>query len=152
FADVSMFPTFAVCRAARQHCKVMLSGDGGDECFGGYRNFFHYSRWQSLRRFPGVHRAARAALAGWGGHWKGTGLLTYLTKSDWQLLYPEGERESIRQLFKAEFQAPAKEGLQQLRDSALRHARLSFPLSAMEDTANAYLPEQILVKVDRASM
>ena len=40
FADASMFPTFAVCRAARQHCKVMLSGDGGDECFGGYREFF----------------------------------------------------------------------------------------------------------------
>jgi asparagine synthase (glutamine-hydrolysing) len=62
FADPSIFPTFAVCRAARQHCKVMLSGDGGDECFGGYRNFFAYSAWQPVRRLPGVHSAAHLKL------------------------------------------------------------------------------------------
>ena len=59
FADASMFPTFAVCRAARQHCKVMMSGDGGDECFGGYRPFFWHSRWHPLRRLPGVNRRRR---------------------------------------------------------------------------------------------
>jgi asparagine synthase (glutamine-hydrolysing) len=42
--------------------------------------------------------------------------------------------------------------LQELKDAALQHARLSYPLSAMEGMASAYLPEQILVKVDRASM
>jgi len=35
FGDYSMFPTFAICAAARRECTVMLSGDGGDECFGG---------------------------------------------------------------------------------------------------------------------
>jgi asparagine synthase (glutamine-hydrolysing) len=152
FGDYSMFPTFAVCRAARQHCKVMLSGDGGDECFGGYRNFFNYSRWQRSRRFPGMHWAAGTLLANWSDRWRGRGLLSYLTKSDWQLLYPEAERDSVKDLFKPDYQGLAVEGLRELRQAALRHGRLKFPLSAMEDSANGYLPEQILVKVDRASM
>jgi asparagine synthase (glutamine-hydrolysing) len=152
FADASMFPTFAVCRAARQHCKVMLSGDGGDECFGGYRQFFSYSRWHSVRRLPGVHRAADLLLRRWHPRWRGIGLLSFLHKNDWQLLYPEAERASTLACFQTEYQEDALTGLQELKDAAVQHARLSYPLSAMEDTANGYLPEQILVKVDRASM
>jgi asparagine synthase (glutamine-hydrolysing) len=152
FADASMFPTFAVCRAARQHCKVMMSGDGGDECFGGYRPLFWHSRWHPLRRLPGVNGAADFLLRSWNTRWRGTGLLTFLHKNDWQLLYPEQERASTLACFQPEHQERASAGLQELKDAAIEHARLSYPLSAMEDMANGYLPEQILVKVDRASM
>jgi asparagine synthase (glutamine-hydrolysing) len=152
FADASMFPTFAVCRAARQHCKVMMSGDGGDECFGGYRPLFWHSRWHPLRRLPGVNGAADFLLRSWNTRWRGTGLLTFLHKNDWQLLYPEQERASTLACFQREHQERASAGLRELKDAAIEHARLSYPLSAMEDTANGYLPEQILVKVDRASM
>jgi asparagine synthase (glutamine-hydrolysing) len=152
FADASMFPTFAVCRAARQHCKVMLSGDGGDECFGGYRQFFSHSGWHPFRRLPGVHRAADLLLRGWNRRWRGTGLLNFLNKNDWQLLYPESQRTSTLSCFQPEHQECALAGLEELRDAAVQHARLSYPRSAMEDMANGYLPEQILVKVDRASM
>ena len=151
-ADASMFPTFAVCRAARQHCKVMLSGDGGDECFGGYRQFFSHSRWHPVRRLPGVHRAADLLLRGWDTRWRGIGLLSFLHKNDWQLLYPEAERAATLACFQPEYRESALAGLQDLKDAAVQHARLSYPLSAMEDMANGYLPEQILVKVDRASM
>src|SRR5579872_1606556 len=152
FADASMFPTFAVCRAASQHCKVMLSGDGGDECFGGYRQFFSYSGWHPIRRFPGIHLAIDLLLRRWDPRWRGNGLLNFLHKNDWQLLYPEPERASTLACFQPEYQECARTGLQELKHAAEQHARLSYPLSAMEDMANGYLPEQILVKVDRASM
>lgn len=64
FYDSSAIPTMAVSRLARRHVAVVLSGDGGDELFGGY----HYYRIaQGLRRFyrlPPVARRLMAACVG----------------------------------------------------------------------------------------
>ena len=152
FADVSMFPTFVVCREARKHCKVMLSGDGGDEWFAGYRENFAYSQWHRLRRAAGVNSAAETALDFWNKKWRGLGLLTFLSKNDWELLYPEREQETILSYFQPDYRPDAQEGLLELKEHASYHARLPYPYSALEATAASYLPEQILVKVDRASM
>ncbi len=152
FADASMFPTFAVCRAAREHCKVMLSGDGGDECFAGYREFFRYYSLHSLRRLPGVNALAGATLSLWNGSWRGVGLLSFLAGSDWSLLYPQAQRDGMLNLFLASSKSAAAEGLDELRICAQHHARLPYPESAIEAMTAMYLPEQILVKVDRASM
>jgi asparagine synthase (glutamine-hydrolysing) len=152
FADASMFPTFAVCREAREHGKVMLSGDGGDECFAGYRDFFRYYSLHGLRRFPGINAAAGAVLPHWKNSWRGIGPLSFLARSDWELLYPEAQRNELLKMFHAPGSAAAAEGLDELRTGALHHARLPYPKSMIEAVTEGYLPEQILVKVDRASM
>ena len=64
FADTSLFAVNAVCRLMRQHVTVALSGDGGDEGFGGYDSYWHLARIARLQRFPAMAwRGASATLA-----------------------------------------------------------------------------------------
>ena len=65
FADSSQVPTFLVSRFSRGEVKVALTGDGGDELFGGYNRHFQAPRlWQRLRMVPRPLRAAAGASLG----------------------------------------------------------------------------------------
>jgi len=57
FGDSSCLPTYLVCQAVSRHCKVVLSGDGGDEMFGGYSR---YGRAASLLRISQLPLASSA--------------------------------------------------------------------------------------------
>ena len=52
FADESAMPTFLVSQTAREKVKVVLTGDGGDEVFGGYRTYPRFARYDRLPSWP----------------------------------------------------------------------------------------------------
>ena len=151
FGDPSMLPTFAVCHAARRSCKVMLSGDGGDEFLGGYREFFRYFSLNPLRRFPGVNPAASLLRLVWPNRLRGIGPITFLSQNDTDLLAGSSGLDILNN-FREEYFPGVLAGVSELRMQSDDHARLPYPVSKMEEMATSYLPEQILVKVDRASM
>ncbi len=83
FADASQLPTYLVARMARQHVTVSLSGDGGDEVFGGYPWYGRAARlWRYARCVPGPLGRLLGDLAdcdrarGWGRLLTAGGVLT----------------------------------------------------------------------------
>src|SRR6185312_16089997 len=58
FADASAIPTFLVSEMARKHVTMALSGDGGDEVFGGYKSYQYHAKAAAYRNMPGVLRGA----------------------------------------------------------------------------------------------
>jgi asparagine synthase (glutamine-hydrolysing) len=61
--DQAALPTFLIARVASEHVKVVLTGEGSDELFGGYPRYRWYSRAERLRRFPSPLLSPPLALA-----------------------------------------------------------------------------------------
>jgi asparagine synthase (glutamine-hydrolysing) len=167
FADVSLFPTFMVSQVAREHVKVVLTGDGGDELFGGYDA---YQADALARKWEGLmpERAARAAdkllsrvppTASKKGMVNKaqrfvTGLahvpasieqyrwMTFLTPAQKARLYAPWLQDA---LVTSDVYEPVKSALGRAREGDLLNRQLYADLSV-------YLADDILVKVDRMSM
>lgn len=153
--DSSMIPTFLVSQLVRQHCTVALGGDGGDELFGGYG---HYSRLQWIQKklgaIPGPLRNGIALAA--------EKLLPVGVKGRNWLQGLGGELEKGLPLIAAYFDVTTRGRLlaaqsgwhAQAEDVLLSRLPVHPDLlqrATRMDFSN-YLAEDILVKVDRASM
>ncbi len=161
FADTSQIPTFLVSRLAREHVTVALSGDGGDELFAGYRRYFRcLARWRWLAPLPaGLRRGAARALAGAAAAAWRAGLpapVGRLGRVAEQLGAASLEDLFVRasaRCAEARRFVPASTSPNGLLHAPERWADLDEPLERMmylDLVAN--LPEDILTKVDRASM
>jgi asparagine synthase (glutamine-hydrolysing) len=166
FADSSQIPTFMVSRLTREHVTVALSGDGGDELFAGYNRYAWAPRlWEVAGRLP---KSARKAL----------GALKLIRVDDWDRAFRAvGLGNAVRlpgdKLYKlaalAEVDSPSA-FYERLRSHWVDPEEVlvggfgpqtppdadrfdgSFAAQMMLHDLVEYLPDDILTKVDRASM
>jgi asparagine synthase (glutamine-hydrolysing) len=166
FADSSAIPTFLVSRLASRSVKVVLSGDGGDEAFGGYARYLHDLKEAAMRRYlPAWFR--RLTLGPLARIWpkadwlpRPLRLKTFLTNLSLDAGSAYANTLSIcrqplrRQLF-ASGMAGSLNGHQPEQLIRLGHAAVpsNDPLGGMiAADVETLLPDDFLVKVDRASM
>jgi asparagine synthase (glutamine-hydrolysing) len=169
FADSSAIPTHLVSAFAREQVTVALSGDGGDELFGGYNRYLHAPRlWRSLAPLP---QPLRQFLAGTGAR---------LPESMWNTLGSVATGKRRPSFFGSKVRkglrtAANAQGLDDVFRSLLDEWHLAAtPVLGIDarqrspfdmDIGNApdvirmmyadatnYMPDDILTKVDRASM
>lgn len=154
FADSSQIPTVLVTRMAKQHVTVALSGDGGDELFGGYSRYRWMDNWWSWRqRIPGVLRPLAAGSAGLAARVMPVGRLQSRVGKVAELLAAPSSGQFYRS-FVSYWSDPARI----VRDAELPPTAFDqpssdgFPEQMMLLDLQTYLPDDILVKVDRAAM
>ncbi|MFH0911811.1 MAG: asparagine synthase (glutamine-hydrolyzing) [Planctomycetota bacterium] len=166
FADSSILPTYMVSAFAREHVTVALSGDGADELFAGYDRYVALRLSGFLGRLPlslrrAVAKAARALLPARANERTLAGRL--------RRFFQVAERSGLEQYLSAVARWRAEDSGAVygplLRDAAAG-TPVASPLSALMESLTArdpvekwmeiesltYLPEDVLAKVDRASM
>jgi asparagine synthase (glutamine-hydrolysing) len=166
FADSSAVPTYYVSQVARQHVTVALSGDGGDENFAGYRRY-KLSMWEQQLR-SSIPASLRRHIFGPLGAWYpklGWAPRVFRAKSTFESL----ARDPVEGYFYGISCCPPALKKQLLTSDALRQlagydsadimrehyerAGTPDPLSRIQYVdIKMYLADDILVKVDRASM
>jgi asparagine synthase (glutamine-hydrolysing) len=161
FGDSSQIPTYLVSKLARQHVTVALSGDGGDELFGGYQRYFLGRQiWNTVGWIPRPLRGAAA----WG--------LRAIPRGFWSLMSP-GRPRLGEQVHKLGTVLAADDpdafyldlvslwrlderlvigAPESILEDAVRTPSADFARRMMQRDLQSYLPDDILVKVDRASM
>lgn len=163
FADVSQIPTYLVSRLAKQHVTVSLSGDAGDELFGGYSRHVFANSWLNyIGKMPFYFRKGVAMLLRLPrpGFWS---LLEEISPSLIQLDHRISKFSSLLSapdalsMYKCLISTcgnPGKIVLSGVEKESSDSAPivLSGAERMMAEDFLSYLPDDILVKLDRAAM
>jgi asparagine synthase (glutamine-hydrolysing) len=172
FGDSSGVPTYLVSKLARQHVKVALSADGGDELFSGYSHYgLVTERERAMARWP---RAARAACSYSLGMLGAAGLRAAASRMPLpSRLRHAARRNVIERLEKLRVMLPALDralvydlamtswtpweigallGAPTAARESIEHCGDSFPDQMARTDLRYFLPDDILVKVDRTTM
>jgi asparagine synthase (glutamine-hydrolysing) len=153
--DSSILPTFLLSKMVSKHCKVALGGDGSDEIFGGYQ---HHSRILKLQKLSSILPIHLRRLISFASNYFlpiGFSSRNYLRSlscdlaKDVPLLANYFDMASRKQLLNLDFNYTFTPDTSQFSPSSGSKSLLDRTLR--NDFYN-YLPEDILVKVDRASM
>ncbi|HRQ37292.1 MAG TPA: asparagine synthase (glutamine-hydrolyzing) [Chloroflexota bacterium] len=165
-ADFSIFPTYLVSKVAAQQVKVVLSGDGGDELFGGYDTYVaqqldRYYRWLPAtlrqRTIPSVvgrippQSAKKGTINKTKRFVEGAALPATWQHTRWMMFLPESDKG---RLYTPEMQAGVN-GLTAVAtiERTFQQAAHLDPLSQQQYVdIKTYLADNILTKVDRMSM
>lgn len=163
FADSSLLPTYLVSRFARQDVTVALSGDGGDELFGGYNRYAYAHRYGALfshipwwaRSLMGeaLHTLTRTSrLKKFLGH---RSCLPYIDEKIPKIIQALRARDH-HDLYKRFVTHGSARGFSRLNSSSLATPPIEAPLNVASLMQYwdllTYLPDDILVKLDRCSM
>ncbi|MBW2629775.1 MAG: asparagine synthase (glutamine-hydrolyzing) [Deltaproteobacteria bacterium] len=166
FADSSQVPTFLVSRLARQHVTVSLSGDGGDELFAGYNRHAWAPRlWSLANRLPQRARKAFGALQlvgtdQWDRAFRAFGLgdVVRLPGDKLHKVATLAEVDTAHQLYerlRSHWSQPSEvlaRGTDLGPPPLDHHFDAPFAEQMLFYDLTQYLPDDILTKVDRASM
>jgi len=140
FADPSQIPTILVSRLARQHVTVALSGDGGDELFCGYGRYSEtVRRWNSLSRVP---LSIRSALKHFIPKKFAEGIAASSVDSLYQYVNAQwkGFPNLVLGSQSSSYETSLHDSLPDAKERMMYYDTMT------------YLPDDILVKVDRAAM
>lgn len=157
FADSSQIPTYLVAKLAREKVTVSLSGDGGDELFGGYPRYSQtVQMWKQLDRFPQTFRTALATASSWIPSETLSVFSKWLDQNKLQKIHALAKNPDLETLYRllicnlADPKTLLSNPNSVVRPYLLKDTDLYRSL--MYSDFKTYLPDDILVKVDRATM